>query len=57
MLRALLVSISSVSKPIPHAAKPKSLGTTHDFTINHKLKYFVRKEPISHFWPAQKIYV
>lgn len=55
MLQAPLVSLSSVSKPIPDTAKPKSLETTHDLTINHKLKYFVRKEPVSHFYLHRKL--
>lgn len=42
---------------MPHAAKRESLRPTHDLTINHKLKYFVRKEPVSHFSLAQKIAV
>lgn len=45
VLMAPLISISGVPEPVPHAAKHNSPGATHDLTINHRIKYFVRKEP------------
>lgn len=45
---------------MPHAAKPPTtggFGTTDDLTINQNLKYFVRKEAVSHFSLPQKITV